>query len=151
MKIVSLAALLLMLNVTPLTPNNTTGLMIPVAPAIVTVQPLITFYKPLINAIYKHESNENPLAYNPKEGATGGLQIRLCRLEHFNKLTKKNYTLADMYDMNKAIEVFLYFTNHDGSGNLIPRKSFEVAARNWNGRWEKTEGYWKKVKELIHI
>jgi hypothetical protein len=99
-----------------------------------------TTYDALIEAIFKVESTSNPFAYNALENAVGGLQIRQCRIEHYNRLTGKNYTLQEMYDLSKAKEVFLYFAKG---------KTYEQAAKNWNGSGPMTEIYWAKVKKLI--
>jgi len=108
-----------------------------------SIEPIkISHYEPLIRAIFKVESNYNPLAFNLKEGAYGGLQIRDCRIKHYNRLTNKNYTLEDMYDFEKAKEVFLYFAEG---------KSYEQAAKNWNGSGPMTITYWEKVKKVLQI
>jgi hypothetical protein len=112
-------------------------------------------YELLIKAIRVWETRGIPeplknSAYNKLEKATGGLQIRPCRLKHYNTLTKKNYTLQDMYDFNKAKEVFMYFTCHDGRGRKIPYKSWEKAAKDWNGGGPKTLDYWKGVLKLLN-
>ena len=101
-----------------------------------------TTYDALVEAIYKVESQCNPFAYNALENAIGGLQIRQCRIEHYNRLTGKNYTLQEMYDLSKAKEVFLYFAKG---------KTYEQAAKNWNGSGPMTELYWEKVKKLIAV
>lgn len=106
-------------------------------------------YAPLIDAIFTFETHRDTLAINKIEQAFGGLQIRQCRIDHFNKLTGKNYTLTDMYDFTKAKEVFLYFTNHNSRGKLITPKSYEQAARNWNGSGDKTIAYWKAIEHLM--
>lgn len=98
-------------------------------------------YEPLINAIIAVESNGNIKAYNKKENAIGAFQIRQCRIKHYNKLTGKNYTHEDMYDFNKAKEVFLYFA---------AGKPFEQAAKNWNGSGPLTAVYWEKVKKRLN-
>jgi len=107
-------------------------------------------YNPLIDAIFFIESSRDTSAYNSKENAVGGLQIRQCRIDHYNKLTNKNYTLKDMYDFDKAKEVFLYFTDHDWRGNQISQKSFEKAAKDWNGKGPKTIDYWNKVSAILN-
>jgi len=107
------------------------------------IEPIkVSYYEPLIRAIFKVEADYNPLAFNPKEGAYGGLQIRDCRIKHYNRLTNKNYTLEDMYDFEKAKEVFLYFAEG---------KSYEQAAKNWNGSGPMTITYWEKVKKALQI
>lgn len=98
-------------------------------------------YEPLVKAIVTVESAGNPKAYNKAEGAIGAFQIRLCRIKHYNKLTGKHYTHEDMYDFDKAKEVFLYFA---------AGKSFEQAAKNWNGSGPMTITYWQKVQKRLN-
>jgi len=107
------------------------------------VQPIQieSVYEPLVDAIFQHETNKNTLAHNILENAVGGLQIRQCRVDHYNKLTGSNYTLIDMYDFNIAKEVFLYFAEG---------KSFEQAAKSWNGSGPMTEIYWDKIKAILN-
>ena len=107
--------------------------------------PVSNSYEPLIEAIFRWETRGMPdsLAYkahNKAEGAFGGLQIRQCRIEHYNQLTGKNYTLTDMYDFNKSKEVFLYFAQG---------KTYEHAAKDWNGSGPLTIKYWEAVKALL--
>lgn len=109
----------------------------------------IDYYTPLIEAIYQHETRCDSLAVNVKEGAFGGLQIRMNRLEHYNKLNNTNYTLRDCLSMEISKKIFRYFTNHDSKGNVIPSKTWERAAKNWNGSGPLTIIYWEKVKNLI--
>lgn len=101
----------------------------------------INYYEPLVKAIVKVESAGNPLAYNASEGAVGAFQIRQCRIKHYNRLTGKNYTLNEMYDYNKAKEVFLYFA---------VGKSYERAAKSWNGSGPMTIIYWSKVQKALN-
>ena len=73
--------------------------------------------------------------------AYGAFQIREIRLKDFNNRTGKGYTLEEMYDYNKAKDVFLHYA----------KGSFEAVARGWNGgpNWrykESTKEYWKKIK-----
>ena len=102
---------------------------------------MINYYSSLIEALFKLESNRNIYAYNKSENAVGGLQIRQCRIEHYNKLTGKNYTLNDMYDFEKSKEVFLYFAKG---------KTYEQAAKSWNGSGPKTIKYWDAIKVLLY-
>ena len=150
MKIIPIAVLLFFMNLqVAFCPNNNI-LTIPASSPISEVPMLISNYSTLIDAIFQHESGRNTEAYNAKENAVGGLQIRQCRLDHYNKLTGNNYTLNDMYNFEKAREVFIYFTNHDNSGKRIRNKSYEQAAKNWNGSGPMTELYWSSIKPLIH-
>lgn len=111
------------------------------SPIINTISLISDQYESLVKAIVSVESNGNPLAYNKAEGAVGAFQIRQCRIKHYNKLTGKNYTHEDMYDFDKAKEVFLYFA---------AGKSFEQAAKNWNGSGPMTINYWKKVQKALN-
>jgi hypothetical protein len=106
------------------------------------IQKLENNYDDLIEAISKYESNNNDSIVNPKEQAYGRLQIRQCRIDHYNRLTGKNYTLKDMFDFSKAREVFLYFAEG---------KTFESAAKSWNGSGPMTISYWECIKNLLHI
>ncbi len=124
---------------------------IPQSRGINYVESLIVRYKPLIEAVGIIESNCNNNAINESEGARGYFQIRKCRLEHYNKLTGKEYTMEDMHIFEKAREVFLYFINHDSRGRIIPDKSYEQVAKNWNGSGPKTEQYWAKVQSRLQL
>jgi hypothetical protein len=97
-------------------------------------------YDLLIEAISWHESKNQDSAINVKEMALGRLQIRKCRIEHYNRLTGKNYTHEDMYNFRKAKEVFLYFAKG---------KTYEQAAKSWNGSGPMTEIYWNKIKSIL--
>lgn len=100
----------------------------------------------LIEATAWVESRNNPMAYNPFEGAYGALQIRKCRIDEFNKLTNSHYTLQDMYDFDKAKIVFVWYAEQ--------LREPEVIARCWNGgpygmRIKQTVAYWDKVKAYL--
>ena len=99
-------------------------------------------YIDLMEAISKYESNNIDSAYNVKENACGRLQIRQCRVEHYNRLTGRNFTLQDMFNFEKAKEVFLYFAQG---------KTLEHAAKQWNGSGPKTIEYWEHIKALLKI
>lgn len=97
-------------------------------------------YEPLANAIAQYETGNNPTAYNRKENAVGAFQIRQCRINHYNELTGAKHTLKDCYDYNLSKRIFIYFAQG---------KSYETAARNWNGSGPMTIEYWKNVKRLL--
>lgn len=122
-------------------------LLIPVSPSIVYNSD--SNYNHLIDAIFKVESSSNPLAYNLEENAVGGLQIRQVRLDHYNKLNETDYKLENCYDYELSKKIFIYFTKHDSNGRPIPNKSWERAAKDWNGSGPMTETYWEKVKKHI--
>jgi hypothetical protein len=131
-------------------PDNTGVIYIPTIHPINYIDKLKVEYKPLIEAIGIIESNKNNESVNKKEGAYGYFQIRHCKLKDYNKLTGKNYSLQDMHDFDKALEVFLYFVNHNSRGKLIPDKSYELTAKNWNGSGPMTEKYWQKVQAQLN-
>jgi hypothetical protein len=144
--------LLFFLNLhTALCPNNIKTFYIAKDSPIVRIPIYTASYDPLIHAIFKYESGYNVLAYNAHEEAYGGLQIRKCRLDHFNELAGMNYTLQDMYDFTKAKEVFLYFATHNNKGKFVRGKSYEQVAKNWNGSGPLTENYWCAIQDLIRI
>lgn len=107
-------------------------------------------YKPLIEAVGLIESKQDTSAINKWENAHGYFQIRANRLKHYNDLTDKNYTLKDMHNFDKAQEIFLYFVNHDSRGRIIPDKSYEKTAKNWNGSGPMTDNYWNLVKAQLN-
>jgi len=101
----------------------------------------INYYEPLIKAVVMVESSNGKYTYNPDEGAVGWFQIRQVRVDHYNQMRGTNYKLTDFYDYDLSREMFLWYA----SG-----KSYEVAARNWNGKWVLTEKYWKRVKQHLN-
>jgi hypothetical protein len=103
-------------------------------------------YWRVYQAVRQVESSCNPFAYNPTEGAVGELQIRKCRVDHYNNLTGKNYTLVDCYDPEISKEIFMYFAEK--------LKDSERICREWNGgalgRYKpSTEIYWRKIQKLL--
>lgn len=99
-------------------------------------------YDSLIEAVGWFEAHNIDSAYNPKEDAYGRLQIRRSsgRVEHFNLATGNNYTYEDMYDYKKAREVFLHYAEG---------KSYEQAAKDWNGSGIMTVVYWMNIKNIL--
>jgi hypothetical protein len=100
----------------------------------------INYYEPLISAVVWVESRGDNNAINFSELACGPFQIRQIRVDHYNQLTGKSYTLDDCFDYEISKEIFMYFAQG---------KSYEVAARNWNGKWSLTENYWQKVENVL--
>mgnify|MGYP001220262964 FL=1 len=96
-------------------------------------------FEDLWKAVCMVESTNNPLAINKEEQAYGIAQIRQCRIDHFNQLTGKNYTLQDCLNPVIAKEVFLRFAKLD----------LEKTAKKWNGSGPMTEIYWNKVKKYL--
>lgn len=99
-------------------------------------------YEPLVKAVTWVESKHGKYVWNPKERAVGWFQIRQCRVDDYNKRMKTHYKLKDFYDYNLSKEMFLYYAE---------QKSFEQAAKNWNGSGPKTKVYWKEVKKYLAL
>ncbi len=96
----------------------------------------------LWKAIKQVESGNNPLAYNEREQATGIAQIRPIKLIDYNKATKKQYQINEMFDTTKSKEVFMWHCNQYAN-------DLETIARKWNGSGDKTTEYWQKVERLL--
>lgn len=100
----------------------------------------INYYDPLIKAIVMVESKGDIFAFNFLEQAAGPMQIRPCRINHYNKLVGSNYTTADCFDMELSRKVFLLFAQG---------KNYSQAAKDWNGSGPMTLEYWQKVKQAL--
>jgi hypothetical protein len=100
----------------------------------------INYYDPLIRALTWVESKHGKYIWNAEEQAVGHFQIRPIRVSDYNKRTNSNYKLEDFYDYELSRKMFLYYA----SG-----KSYEKAARNWNGKWSLTKEYWKKIQKIL--
>jgi len=97
-------------------------------------------YEPLIRAVYQWESSSGLNLYNKDENAVGPFQIRQVRIDDYNKRTGSNYILEDCYDYDLSKHIFLHYAYG---------KTYEQAAKNWNGSGPKTIKYWDEVKKLI--
>ena len=106
----------------------------------ILTNPQFRIYYPLIKAIVYVESRGNDSAFNELEGAKGAFQIREIRLNHYNRLTGKNYQHDEMFDYYKSLEVFLFFAEG---------KTFKKAAKSWNGSGPMTVEYWRKVNNQL--
>jgi hypothetical protein len=102
--------------------------------------PEINYYEQLFNAVVVVESRGDVYAFNFKELAAGPVQIRPVRINDYNRRVGTGYTIVDCFDIEFSRKVFIYFAQG---------KSYETAARNWNGKWNLTEKYWKKVKSQL--
>lgn len=103
----------------------------------------------LINAIATVESNNNPLAYNSSEDAIGILQIRPIMVREINNICNKcNFKHSDARSVIKSRNMFKIWYH------INDFRSFEIAARNWNGGYSgykksSTLNYWLRVKKHI--
>ena len=100
----------------------------------------ISQYDNLIRALVHVESRGDVWAFNFKEQACGPFQIRPIRIEHYNRLTGKDYKPWDCFDYDISKEVFLYFCKN---------RSYEIVARSWNGSGRMTIDYWNKVRKEL--
>jgi hypothetical protein len=135
---VNLTFLLLFISMHLMAPPSPIKFYIPVVQSITS--PTWAINEQLAEAVYKYESGCNPLAYNPTENAVGGFQIRQCKLDEYNRLMGTNYRLEDCYDYSFSKKIFLYFAEG---------KTFEHAAKDWNGSGPMTISYWENVKKLL--
>lgn len=110
------------------------------------ISPSINYYDPLIKAINWVEVKDGMDLYNEKENAVGYFQIRPVRVNDYNKRTSSSYTLHDFYDYELSRKMFLYYT-YDYKNQRF--KTYEKAARDWNGSGKMTIEYWKKVKAKL--
>lgn len=100
-------------------------------------------FESLMLAIGMVETMGNTMAYNEFEGAAGIFQIRQVKVDEFNRQTKNNYQLSDMFDYENSRKVFLHFASQIGPYN------FEKIAKAWNGSGPMTEFYWKRIKSYL--
>lgn len=98
-------------------------------------------YEKIWLAVCQVESRMDPMAYNPKEQATGISQIRPIRIKDYNQRTGKNYKLSEMFDPIKSKEVFMYYACKLEDPDLLTRK--------WNGSGKQTYKYLSKVRVVL--
>lgn len=106
-------------------------------------------WTPVMDAIIQVESKGNPKAHNPIGDCAGILQItpglvKQCNIWFKAKKSKKRYTLADRYNVEKSKEMFVMVQSYYNKSNNV-----EKAIRIWNGgpgyTIKGTNGYLKKV------
>jgi hypothetical protein len=100
-------------------------------------------FKRLVSAIGMVETKFDTLAYNLTERAVGCFQIRPIRLQYYNKRTRSNYSMNDLFRYNISEKIFLYYASEIGPYN------FERIAKRWNGKGKGTIQYWNQVKRLL--
>ena len=88
-------------------------------------------WNPVMDAIIQVESGGNPNAVSGK--SVGVMQITPILVEDCNlilqrKKSKKRYTLADRYSIDKSKEMFLLIQSY-----YNPMNNVEKAIRLWNG------------------
>ncbi len=108
-------------------------------------------WNPVINAIIQVESEGNPKAVKGK--TCGAMQISPILVEECNNIlekrnSKKRYTLADRFNVQKSKEMFILIQLHYNPSNNV-----EKAIRSWNGgqRYsvKATQRYYNKVMKLL--
>lgn len=104
-------------------------------------------WNPVMDAIIQVESEGNPNAVSGN--SVGVMQITPILVKECNNIlqsrkSKKRYTLADRYSVEKSKEMFLLIQSH-----YNPLNSIEKAIRSWNGgvhySVRATNRYYKKV------
>ena len=104
-------------------------------------------WHPVMDAIIQVESGGNP---NAKSGnSVGAMQITPVLVKECNNVlskrnSKKRYTLADRYSVEKSKEMFLLIQQY-----FNPENNVEKAIRSWNGGMrysvKATNKYYQKV------
>ena len=104
-------------------------------------------WHPVMDAIIQVESGGNP---NAKSGnSVGAMQITPVLVKECNNVlskrnSKKRYTLADRYSVEKSKEMFLLIQKY-----FNPENNVEKAIRSWNGgekySVKATNKYYRKV------
>ena len=104
-------------------------------------------WNPVMDAIIQVESGGNPRAVSGN--SVGAMQItpilvKQCNIYLQQQKSKKRYTLADRYSVEKSKEMFLLIQSV-----LNPQNSIEKAIRMWNGgpkySVRATNRYYQKV------
>ena len=104
-------------------------------------------WNPVMDAIIQVESEGNPKAVSGN--SVGVMQITPILVEECNNIlkkqkSKKRFTLADRYSVEKSKEMFLLIQSYHN-----PTNSIEKAIRSWNGgiryNVRATNRYYKKV------
>ena len=104
-------------------------------------------WNPVMDAIIKVESEGNPRAVSGN--SVGAMQITPVLVKECNNIlskrkSKKRYTLADRYSVEKSKEMFLLIQSY-----FNPENSVEKAIRSWNGGMnygiKTTNSYYRKV------
>ena len=104
-------------------------------------------WNPVMDAIIQVESGGNPNAQSGN--SVGAMQITPVLVKECNNIlskqnSKKRYTLADRYSVEKSKEMFLLIQRY-----FNPENNVEKAIRSWNGGMKysvrATNKYYQKV------
>lgn len=108
-------------------------------------------WNPVMDAIIKVESNGNPRAVSGN--SCGAMQItpilvKECNIIMKKRNSKKRYTLADRFSIEKSKEMFLLIQSY-----YNPTNNVEKAIRSWNGGMgysvKRTQRYFEKVRKHL--
>lgn len=114
--------------------------MVPVSDTAITVEQYIQLTA-IEEAVGEVESGCNNYALNKKTHATGYFQITQIMLKEYFKCTGVKYSLHDMYDYEKAREVFDYM--------VVTKCGFPVdvekVCRMWYGKGKGLKSYTERV------
>jgi hypothetical protein len=100
----------------------------------------ISPYAPVLRAMARVESSNNPFAYNAKEMAVGLWQIRDIRLRDYYRLTGVRYYPCEMFDVAKATDVIMFYFKRFGPYRI------DDAILSWNCN---SKEYLKRVKSVL--
>ncbi len=108
-------------------------------------------WNPVMEAIIKVESNGN--AHAKSGNSVGAMQITPILVAECNQIlrerkSKKRFTLADRFSVNKSKEMFLLVQS-----KYNPLNNIEKAIRSWNGginySVKRTQRYFQKVMKVM--
>lgn len=103
-------------------------------------------YEQIWSAVCMVESGGNRFAVGDMHLTThsyGIVQIRQERLTDYNRLTGSNYSLMEMFEVDKSKKVFMFFASQYSPEDI------EGIARSWNGRGASSAEYIEKVKKRM--
>jgi hypothetical protein len=100
-------------------------------------------YLSLWYAVCQVESKGDTLAFNPREMATGIVQLRPIMVRDYNQRAGKSYKLSDCYNKNISKEIFMWYASR------YKPNEYRKIARFWNR--SKTERYWNLVKKQLEM
>lgn len=121
-----------------------TSLAAPPAQSIVIIQSeAVNPYEKIWQAVCEVESNFDPLAYNPIEGACGISQIREVRLNDYNIRFKKKVPQIALFDVEISKSIFMAYMSEYNPDDI---KGMAIC---WNGVSVKNKYYAKIQKALL--
>lgn len=115
------------------------------APVSIMMMPLtvpvrIEPYLELYNAVKMVETRDRD-TINYTEGAYGRAQIRLCKLDEYNRATGSSFVLQDCMKEEVTRKIFMW--------HMMQYNDSETAVKRWNGSGPATITYWNKVRRYL--